>query len=98
MSAVTYDTHKLVLRLREAGFEEKQAEAFSEVFKDVQDSQLKELATKGDIAPLVSLIKDFQSDLRAMDARVLGKIRLNRWMLALVIGVTVLPAVRHLFG
>jgi len=34
MTTITFDTHKFVRRLREAGFEEKQAEAVTEAFKD----------------------------------------------------------------
>ncbi|MBF0213390.1 MAG: DUF1640 domain-containing protein [Magnetococcales bacterium] len=36
----------------DAGVDEQQAEAFSEAVKEVQDSQLKELATKGDMREL----------------------------------------------
>jgi hypothetical protein len=36
MSAITFDTHKFVRKLREAGFEEKQAEAVSDAFKEAQ--------------------------------------------------------------
>lgn len=85
MSAtVAFDTLKFVRRLRDAGVDEKQAEAFSEAIREVQDSQLQELTTKG--------------DLREMEARIMGEIRLNRWMLALIIIVVVLPALKTLLG
>ena len=34
MSNLTFDTHKLILRLKRAGFPEEQAEAVSDVLKD----------------------------------------------------------------
>ncbi|MGQ0593332.1 MAG: hypothetical protein ACT4QB_11995 [Gammaproteobacteria bacterium] len=34
MATITFDTHKFVRRLQAAGFEEKQAEAISEAFKE----------------------------------------------------------------
>ena len=40
MPAAIFDTHKLVKKLQEAGFPEKQAETLSEVFQDTQEIQL----------------------------------------------------------
>lgn len=54
------------------------------VVPTVQETQLKELATRG--------------DLRELEARLMGELRLNRWMLALVIAVTVLPVLKTLIG
>ena len=50
MATITFDTHKFVRRLQEAGFEEKQAEAISETFKEASGEA--ELATKRDIERL----------------------------------------------
>ena len=36
MTAVTFDTHKFIRRLRDAGFEESQAEAVAEAFQEAQ--------------------------------------------------------------
>lgn len=47
MATITFDTHKFVRRLQEAGFEEKQAEAISEAFKEAFGQA--ELAAKRDI-------------------------------------------------
>ncbi|MBF0340708.1 MAG: DUF1640 domain-containing protein [Magnetococcales bacterium] len=73
MTAITFDTLKFVRRLRDAGVDEKQAEAFSEAIKEVQESQLKELATKGDLALL-------KADLRDLEYRM--TIRLGGLMIA----------------
>ncbi|MBF0182202.1 MAG: DUF1640 domain-containing protein [Magnetococcales bacterium] len=87
----TFDTLKFVRRLRDAGVEEKQAEAFSEVFKEAQDAQLKELATKGDLRELEAKLEKELAPIR-MDLAVI------KWMLALIIVVTVLPALKNLLG
>ncbi|MBF0339532.1 MAG: DUF1640 domain-containing protein [Magnetococcales bacterium] len=81
-AAVAFDTLKFVKTLKAAGVEEKQAEAFSEAIRDVQDSQLKELATKG--------------DLRELETRIMAEINLVKWMLAVVVAATVLPALKSL--
>ncbi|MBF0156768.1 MAG: DUF1640 domain-containing protein [Magnetococcales bacterium] len=63
-TAVAFDTHKFVRRLRDAGVEERQAEAFSDAFREVQESQLEELATKSDITRLESGLKGEIAELR----------------------------------
>ncbi|MBF0138326.1 MAG: hypothetical protein H7833_10625 [Magnetococcus sp. DMHC-1] len=80
-----------VRRLRDAGVSEEQAEAFSEAFQEIQDVQLKELATKGDLRELKSELK---SDMRELETRITGQLILIKWMLAMVIAATVLPALK----
>jgi len=48
MSAITFDTHKFIRRLKEAGLPEAQAEAIADAFREAQGEA--ELATKQDIA------------------------------------------------
>lgn len=50
MTATTFDTHKFVRRLKEAGLPEMQAEAIAEAFRDAQGEG--ELATKTDLREL----------------------------------------------
>lgn len=40
MAAVTFDTHKFIRKLRDAGFEEQQAEAVSDAFQEAQSESL----------------------------------------------------------
>lgn len=40
MAAVTFDTHKFIRKLRDAGFEEQQAEAVSDAFQEAQAESL----------------------------------------------------------
>ena len=81
---VTFDTLEFVESLKESGFNEEQAKGMSSAIKKAQQSHLDALATK--------------ADLRELEARVMGELRLVKWMLALVIAVTVLPALKTLFG
>ncbi|MBF0628278.1 MAG: DUF1640 domain-containing protein [Magnetococcales bacterium] len=87
----TFDTLKFVRRLRDAGVDEKQTEAFSEAIKDAQNNQLQELTTKGDLRELEIRLE------RRMDTLNFD-LRLIKWMLALVITATVLPALKTLIG
>jgi hypothetical protein len=50
MATITFDTHKFISTLIEAGFEAKQAEAVSEAFKAAQSDT--DIVTKGDLREL----------------------------------------------
>lgn len=82
MSTITFDTLKFVDRLVESGMPEKQAKALAAAQAEINATNLEDLATKG--------------DLREMDARINGRLNLLTWMLALVIIITVVPAVKNL--
>jgi hypothetical protein len=67
MATITFDTHKIVRKLRTAGFEEAQGES--------------DLVTKRDISEL-------RRDIDVRFERLDGELKLNRWMLGiLIVGV-----------
>jgi hypothetical protein len=70
MASVTFDTHKFVRRLREAGFQEDQAEALTEALRFAIDDS--ELVTR----------KDLQIEL----APVKSDLSVIKWMLGLLLG------------
>ncbi|CAA9889982.1 conserved hypothetical protein [Candidatus Methylobacter favarea] len=63
MATITFDTHKFIRTLKDAGIPEQQAEAFSEAFKDAQGEA--ELATQNDIHDLRRDIDDLRRDMEA---------------------------------
>jgi len=65
MTTITFDTHKFICTLKEAGVPESQAEAISEAFKEAQGEA--ELATKRDI-------DDVRRDMREMEQRLIIKL------------------------
>ena len=71
MSTITFDTLKFVKRLKAAGFEEDQAEALSEAFKESQATTIADLATK--------------SDLKELGLKFDGELKLLKWMLGFVL-------------
>ncbi len=66
MATITFDTHKFIRTLKEAGVTESQAEAFSEAFKEAQGEA--ELATQHDINDIRRDINDLRRD---MDMRLI---------------------------
>lgn len=79
------DTLEIAKRLRDAGIEEKQAEAITGALRDTRDAGLAHLATKEDVALL-------RQDITALELRL--TIRLGGMIAA---GVAVLAAIKF-FG
>jgi len=102
MSAVAFDTLKFARRLKEAGVSDRHAEAEAEALAEAFESYTEDLATKADIRELATRIdgrfKEFDGRLKAMDARIDGRLTLLTWMLALVVVVTAVPALKSWFG
>ena len=80
MATITFDTHKFVRKLKESGFEEKQAEGIAEAFKDASGEA--ELATKRDVEQIRSEIREFKAEMT-------GELKLNRWMLGAILGMAI---------
>ncbi len=89
MPAVTFDTHKFVRRLKEAGVPEAQAEAISEAFKEAQGEA--DLATKQDLKQLEAIL---DKRLTVVETR-LGVMEKLLW--AVVLGVIALVVRAYLF-
>jgi hypothetical protein len=83
MSTITFDTLKFVDHMVASGMPEKQAKALAQAQAEINETNLEDLVTKG--------------DLREMDARINGRLNLLTWMLALIIIITVIPALKALF-
>ncbi len=58
MATITFDTLKFVRKLRESGFEEKQAEGIADAFKEASSEA--DFATKRDIERLEGLMREIE--------------------------------------
>ncbi|HEX3885681.1 MAG TPA: hypothetical protein VHW66_23715 [Stellaceae bacterium] len=61
----TFDTLQVVKRLKEAGFDESQAEAVTGVFRELRDTDYSQLATKDGLDLLRSDVERLETSLRA---------------------------------
>ncbi|MFK7867313.1 MAG: DUF1640 domain-containing protein [Alphaproteobacteria bacterium] len=84
MNAVTFDTLKFTRKLKAGGFTQEQAETAADAFAEAVEDRL---ATKHDVELL-------RRDIVNMEAKLGGEVRLNRWMLGIVIAAVVLPLIR----
>ena len=89
MATVTFDTHKFVKTLEEAGVPEPQAEAFSTAVKESHEAA--DLATKGDLREL-----EVRIDTRF--EKVHGEMLLMKWMLGLLIAGVASLVLKTFFG
>jgi hypothetical protein len=81
MAAITFDTLKYANKLKSAGVPDKQAEAEAEALSEALEINLKELATK---EYLKTELRDLEHRLDARFERIDGELKLNRWMLGVV--------------
>lgn len=65
--AAALDTLQIVKRLKEAGFDEPQAEALTTVFRDLRETDLSLIATKADIQLLKTAI---MADIERIEANI----------------------------
>jgi len=86
MTAITFDTLAYVKTLREAGFEERQAEAQAAALATVLKSGIGDLATKDDLTRLESKL---ESRLNLLEERSEGRFRLLQWMLGFNLAISV---------
>ena len=96
MSAATFDTYAAAKRLRDAGFDERQAEAAVSMVRDAAGADREQLATKADLAHFAT--KADLAELRAATRADLETLRSElRWMLAFQAALIVAIAAK-LFG
>ncbi len=84
MASITFDTLELVENLKKSGLSAEQSEA---IVKNIAKSQ-EGLLSK----------EHFEHRLEKLEDRLNYKINLIQWMLAIVIVVTVIPALTKLFS
>jgi hypothetical protein len=78
MASTVFDTLKFAKRMKDAGFNESQAEALSDAIREVQDSAIAELVTKKDLKELeLRLENKFES--------MKGELSLLKWMIGFVL-------------
>jgi hypothetical protein len=77
MATITFDTHKFVRKLQDAGFNEKQAEGLTDAMRSAIDES--ELVTK----------KDLQIEL----APIKADLNLVKWMLGALIAIAIAEGV-----
>ncbi|MBV5298285.1 MAG: DUF1640 domain-containing protein [Rhodoferax sp.] len=80
MATITFDTHKFVRKLQEAGFDEKQAEGLTEALRAAIDDS--GLVTRRDL-------REFELRLDPRFESIKGDMSLVKWMMGALIAISV---------
>ncbi|MGN2392773.1 coiled-coil domain-containing protein [Pelomicrobium sp. G1] len=88
MASISFDTHKFIRRLQQAGVSEAQAEAIVDAFREAYGEA--ELATKQDLRAL-------EMKLEARFEALKGEMTLIKWMLGLLLGGVLALILKALF-
>jgi hypothetical protein len=75
MATLAIDTHRIVKRLKDAGFTDSQAETVTDILAETRASDLADVATKADVAIL-------RTEIAALEARII------KWLVPLMLGQT----------
>jgi hypothetical protein len=78
------DSHRIVKRLRDAGFTDAQAETVTDIIAETRATALADVATKADLVPLATKadIAALRAELPAVEARIV------KWLVPLMPGQT----------
>lgn len=99
MTAITFDTLKFVRRLREAGVPEQQAEAEASALAEVFETQQDQLVTKSYLNQELTLLRtELRGEMAQLRSEFHSEIHLIKWILALVVVVNVVPALKTLLA
>lgn len=97
MAITTFDTHKFVRRLQQAGVSIEQAEVQAEVLTEAFNVNLEALVTKEYLAAQLTE-QDARYDARF--AEVIAKMEANftvlRWMVGVVLAAIIIPYIQQL--
>jgi hypothetical protein len=90
MATITFDMLELVDKLKTAGFDQKQSETVIRVIVETQDG----LVRKHDLTEVKNEIK---ADMNIRFERIDGELKLNRWMLGVLLAGVMSIVVKTFF-
>ena len=90
MATITFDMLELVDKLKTAGFDQKQSETVIRVIVETQDG----LVRKHDLTEVKNEIK---ADMNIRFERIDGEVKLNRWMLGVLLAGVMSIVVKTFF-
>jgi hypothetical protein len=77
MATVTLDTHRIVKRLKDAGFTDAQAETVTDIIAETRATELTDVATRADLVPLAT-----KADVAELETKII------KWLVPLLLGQT----------
>jgi len=69
MATLTMDTHRIVKRLKDAGFTDSQAETVTDIIAETRAVDFADVATKADLAPLAT-----KADVAELEVKIIKRL------------------------
>ena len=94
VNATTFDTYRIVKRLKDAGFSDHQAETITDVLRESRAADLSDLVTKSDLkAALSDLGTELKADIAGVKTEMADlKADIFKWIVPLLLGHAALTA------
>jgi hypothetical protein len=101
VNATTFDTYRIVKRLKDAGFSDHQAETVTDVLRESRAADLSDLVTKSELkAALSDLRTELKADIAGVKTEMSGlrtemadlKADIFKWIVPLLLGQAALTA------
>ncbi|MGH6912692.1 MAG: hypothetical protein ACREH3_03175 [Geminicoccales bacterium] len=88
MASVTLDTHKIVKRLKDAGFNDLQAETVTDILAETRATDLGEVANKTDVTTIRSEMAAIRSEMATKADLAQLETKIIKWLVPLLLGQT----------
>jgi len=95
MATITFDTHKFIRKLKESGFEERQAEGISDALKDAEIGY--DLATRRDVELVRQEVRELELRNDAKLEELKGDMKAVKWMLGVIVGGVIALLLKSFF-
>jgi hypothetical protein len=88
MASVTLDTHKIVKRLKDAGFNDLQAETVTDILAETRATDLADVANKSDITTIRSEMAAIRGEMATKADLTQLETKIIKWLVPLLLGQT----------
>ena len=95
MATITFDTHRFIRKLKESGFEEKQAEGISDALKDAEIGY--DLATRRDVELVRQEVRELELRNDTKLEELKGDMKAVKWMLGVIVGGVIALLLKSFF-
>jgi hypothetical protein len=95
MATITFDTHKFIRKLRDAGFDERQAEGISDAIQSVDIGH--DLATRRDVETVRQEIRELELRMDTKLETVCGDMKAMKWMLGVIVAGVIALVMKSFF-
>ena len=88
MATLTMDTHRIVKRLKDAGFTDSQAETVTDIIAETRTADVASIATKADVGTAQGELAAMRGEMATKADLAALEVRIIKWPVPLLLGQT----------